>query len=199
MKTLVFSNRISLFFISTVPIATVATLISSNSLKVKGVITVLLGGIYTHSIVSVSKNKLIHSQFIQDELNSSILEQERLKEQLFNANKSNEDLKDSYNDRLDFQVSLVKSDFEDKINKQKDDYTKLQHSYWQGCKINKKYYEEKDDLERLISRHKDLNRQADEFKFSLDKREIELDNKELEMKKYHNQYDVKLEEAKRNL
>lgn len=199
MKTLVFSNRISLFFISTVPIATVATLISSNSLKVKGVITVLLGGIYTHSIVSVSKNKLIHSQFIQDELNSSILEQERLKEQLFNANKSNEDLKDSYNDRLDFQVSLVKSDFEDKINKQKDDYTKLQHSYWQACKINKKYYEEKDDLERLISRHKDLNRQADEFKFSLDKREIELDNKELEMKKYHNQYDVKLEEAKRNL
>ena len=194
-----FSNRISLFFISTIPIATVAILISSNSLKVKSIITTLLGGVYTHSIISVSKNRLIHSKFIQDELNNSILEQQRLKDQLVNTNKSNEDIEHSYNNRLDYQLGLIKGDYDEKIKKQQDDYTKLQHSYWNACKINKKYHDEKEELDGLITRYKDLNKQTDDFKLQLDNREIQLANKELEMKKHHLQYDVKIDQAKRDL
>ncbi|MCH2085442.1 MAG: type IV secretory system conjugative DNA transfer family protein, partial [Saprospiraceae bacterium] len=199
MKKLVFSNRISLFFISSIPIATVAILISSNTLKVKGIITLLLGGVYTHSIISVSKNRLIHAQFIQNQLDSSILEQQRLKDQLVNTNKSNEDIEHSYNNRLDYQLGLIKGDYDEKIKKQQDDYTKLQHSYWNACKINKKYHDEKEELDGLITRYKDLNKQTDDFKLQLDNREIQLANKELEMKKHHLQYDVKIDQAKRDL
>lgn len=199
MKTLAFSNRISIFFISTIPIAAVAILISSNSLKVKGIITLLLGGVYTHSIISVSKNRLIHAQFIQNQLDSSILEQQHLKDQLFNANNSNDELEKSYSDRLDYQLGLIKGDYDEKIKKQQDDYTKLQHSYWNACKINKKYHDEKEELDGLITRYKDLNKQTDDFKLQLDNREIQLANKELEMKKHHLQYDVKIDQAKRDL
>lgn len=199
MKNLVFSNRISIFFISAVPIATVAILISSNNLKVKGIITGLLGGLYTHSIISVSKNKLIHAKFIQNKLDSSILEQQHLKDQLVNANKTNEELENSYTGRLEYQLGLVKGEFEEKINKKKDEYTDLQHNYWKVCKINKKHQEKQEELDNLISRYKDLNKQTDDFKLELDNREIELGNKELEMKKHHLQYDVKIDQAKRDL
>lgn len=199
MKTLVFSNRISIFFISTVPIAALAILVSSNTLKVKSIITVLLGGVYTHSMISVSKNRLIHAQFIQNKLNTSILEQQHLKTQLLNANKSNDELEKSYSDRLDYQIGLIKGDYDEKIKKQQDDYTKLQHSYWHACKVNKKYHEQQEELDGLITRYRDLNRQTDDFKLELDNREIQLGNKELEMKKHHIQYDVKIDQAKRDL